>query len=95
VLVAWDQEVCMPPSGAAARGDVRATIGRLTRGRFTDERFGELLEATRPRNDIAAAAVRVGRRDFDKVNRVPDGVAADIARTADAAPVARHEARQR
>jgi carboxypeptidase Taq len=95
VLLAWDQEVCMPPAGAEGRGELRATIGRLAHERFTDERIGELLEAARPRDEIEADAVRVGRRDFDKARRVPGELVAEIARTASAARMAWLQARQR
>ena len=69
----------MPPAGAAARGDVRATIGRLARERFTDEQVGELRESAQPRDDIEADAGRVARRDFDKARRVPGELVAEIA----------------
>ena len=59
MLLAWDQEVCMPPEGAGAQGGLRATVGRLAHERFIDEQVGELLEAAQPRDDIEADAVRV------------------------------------
>jgi carboxypeptidase Taq len=95
MLLPWDQEVCMPPAGAAGHGELRATIGRLAHERFTDEQVGDLLESAQPRDDIEADAVRVARRDFDKASRVPGELVVEIARTATAAPVARLETRQR
>jgi hypothetical protein len=71
--------VCTPPAVAAARGDVRATIGRLAHERFTDEQVGELRESAQPRDDIEADAGRVARRDFDKARRVPGELVAEIA----------------
>jgi carboxypeptidase Taq len=64
MLLAWDQEVCMPRGAAAEHGELRATIGRLARERFVDDRVGELLEAGDPRDDVEADAVKVTRRDW-------------------------------
>jgi carboxypeptidase Taq len=95
VLLACDQEVCMPPAGVAGHGELRATIGRPAHERFTDEQVGERLEAAQPRDDIEVDAVRVARRDVDKASRVPVELIAEIARTGAAARLARHDARQR
>jgi carboxypeptidase Taq len=88
VVLAWDQETCMPPAGAEGRGEVRATVGRLAHERFIDDRVGELLEAARPRDEIEADVVRVARRDYDKARRVPGELVAEIARASSAARVA-------
>ena len=71
LLMAWDQEVCMPPAGGEARGEMRATVGRLAHERFTDERVGELLAAAAPRDELEADIVRVARRDYDKAGASP------------------------
>jgi carboxypeptidase Taq len=85
MLMAWDQEVCMPPAGGEARGELRATVGRLAHERFTDERVGEWLEAAAPRDELEADVVRVTRRDFDKARRVPGELVAELARAGVAA----------
>jgi carboxypeptidase Taq len=85
MLLAWDQEVCMPPAGAQARGELRATVGRLAHERFTDDRIGELLEAAAPREEVEADVIRVARRDFDKARRVPGELVAEMARAGVAA----------
>jgi carboxypeptidase Taq len=85
MLLAWDQEVVMPPAGAEARGELRATVGRLSHERFTDERVGELLESAAPRDELEADVVRVARRDFDKARRVPGELVAEMARAGVAA----------
>jgi carboxypeptidase Taq len=82
MLLAWDQEVCMPPHGAEARGELRATVGRLAHERFTDDTMGELLEGAEPRDDLEADVVRVARRDYDKARRVPGDLVAEMARAA-------------
>jgi carboxypeptidase Taq len=85
MLMAWDQEVCMPPAGGEARGELRATVGRLTHERFTDERVGELLAVAQPRDELEADILRVARRDFDKASRVPGELVAELARAGVAA----------
>ena len=42
-LLAWDQEVMMPPAGAEWRAQQRATVERLAHEPFVDDRVGELL----------------------------------------------------
>jgi len=85
MLMAWDQEVCMPLAGGEARGELRATVGRLAHERFTDEHVGEWLEAAAPRDELEADVVRVTRRDFDKARRVPGELVAELARAGVAA----------
>src|SRR4029453_14672175 len=82
MLLAWDQEVCMPPGAAAEHGELRATVGRLAHERFVDDRVGELLEAAAPRDDIEADVVRTARREFDKARRVPGELVAEMTRAA-------------
>jgi carboxypeptidase Taq len=85
MLLAWDQEVCMPPAGGAARGEVRATVGRLAHERFTDERVGKLLADAGTRGELRGDVVRFARRDFDKASRVPGELVAEMARAGVAA----------
>src|SRR6476619_7481083 len=94
MLLAWDQEVTMPPAGAQARGELRATVGRLAHERFTDERVGELLQRAAPRDEIEADIVSVARRDFDKTRRVPGELVAEMARAGVAARDAWMQARE-
>jgi carboxypeptidase Taq len=82
MLLAWDQEVCMPRGAAAEHGELRATIDRLTHERFVDDRVGELLEAASPRDEIEADVVRASRREYDKARRVPGDLVAEITRAA-------------
>ena len=58
----------MPPAGGEARGEMRATVGRLAHERFTDERVAALLAEAAPRDELEADIVRVARRDFDKAS---------------------------
>jgi carboxypeptidase Taq len=93
MLLAWDQEVCMPRAAAPEHGELRATIGRLAHERFVDDRVAELLEAAQPRDETEADVVRVARRELDKARRVPGDLVAEITRAAAGARGAWLEAR--
>jgi carboxypeptidase Taq len=95
MLLAWDQEVCMPPAGATEHGELRATIGRLAHERFVDDRVGELLQHAEPHDAVAEDTVRVARRDFEKARRVPGELVGELARAAAAARGAWLNARER
>src|SRR4051794_8395192 len=82
MLLAWDQEVCMPPGAVAGHAELRATVGRLAHERFVDERVGELHEAASPRDDVEADVVRTARREYDKARRVPGELVAEMTRAA-------------
>src|SRR3954451_4651341 len=71
MLLAWDQEVTMPPAGAEWHAQQRATIERLAHERFAADRVGELLAAAEPESALDEDLLRVTRRDFDKARRVP------------------------
>ena len=78
-VLAWDQQVVMPPRGAPARGEAMGTIERLAHDRLTSPELGQLLDA--PTADPEdAAIVRVVRRDRDIATRVPGELAAEITR---------------
>jgi carboxypeptidase Taq len=78
ILLAWDQEVAMPPRGAEARAEMRATIQRLGHERFTDDRVGELLDSATAESDVDEDLLTVTRRDYDKARRVPGDLVAEI-----------------
>jgi carboxypeptidase Taq len=78
-LLAWDQEVVMPPAGAEWRAQQRATVERLAHERFADDRVGELLETAAPESDIDADLIRVARRDFEQARRVPGELVEELA----------------
>jgi carboxypeptidase Taq len=95
MLLAWDQEVCMPPAGATEHGELRATIGRLAHDRFVDDSIGTLLDEAEPKDALQEDTVRVVRRDFDKARRVPGELVAEMARAGAGARAAWLEARER
>jgi carboxypeptidase Taq len=78
-LLAWDQEVIMPPAGAEWRAQQRATVERLAHERFVDDRVGELLETAAPESDIDSDLIRVARRDFEQARRVPGELVEELA----------------
>lgn len=95
-LAAWDEQTKMPPGGAAARGEILATLGRLAHARLTDPGLAELLQtlaATTDLTDEDARLVAAIARDADRARRVPERLVSDIARQTAAAQVAWHEAR--
>lgn len=87
-LLSWDQQVMMPPKGAASRAEQRATLGRIAHEKFTSPEIGRLLDALRPYEESLpydsdeASLIRVTRRDYDKARRVPPDLQAEMTRTA-------------
>jgi len=85
-LAAWDQQVTMPPGGAAARAEQLATLNRIAHEKFVDEAVGRLLEELGPweaslaRDSDEASLIRVSRQDWQKATRVPAELAAEQAR---------------
>jgi carboxypeptidase Taq len=76
-ILAWDQQVIMPPRGGAARGAARGTIGRLAHARLVAPELGLLLDTAGPED---ALLVRAVRRDHELARRVPGELAEAMAR---------------
>jgi carboxypeptidase Taq len=96
-LAGWDEQTMMPPGGAAARGEVLATLGRLAHEKLTDPALAALLDRLGAAEDLGesdARMVAAVARDADRARRVPDRLVADIARHTALAQVAWHEARE-
>jgi len=85
LLLAWDTEVWMPPSGESSRGAQLATLEAIVHDRQIDDEIGDLLEnlepytATLPPDAHDACLVRVARRLWEKNRRIPTGLAVEIA----------------
>jgi carboxypeptidase Taq len=85
-LLSWDEETKMPPLGAPARAEQRATLARLTHDLATAPEIGALLEELREleesceRDSFEASVVRVARRDYEKERRVPSELRAEMTR---------------
>ena len=82
MLLGWDQLVTMPPEGAVGRAHQLGALARITHERATADDIGEWLDqldgASVDRLD--ADIVRLARRDWERARRVPDELAAELAR---------------
>ncbi len=84
-LLSWDQSSYMPEGGAAARGRQMATLNRLAHQKFTDAAVGHLLDDLQPYADSLpyasddAALIRVTRRQYDRLVKVPNAFIAKIS----------------
>ena len=81
-LAEWDQQVMMPAGATATRAQQIGTLARLEHERATDERIGRWLAelGDRTENGIDADVIRLARRDWERVRRVPEDLAVEIAR---------------
>jgi carboxypeptidase Taq len=80
-LMAWDQQVMMPPRGAPARGAAHGTLQRLAHDRLVAPELGALLDVAGPED---ALLVRSVRREHDRATRVPGSLTEAMARTGSA-----------
>jgi carboxypeptidase Taq len=87
-LLAWDQQVMMPPAGAAARADQLSTLGRLMHERGTSPELGKLLDAAEPvavgldPDSDDARLVKVARYEFEREVKIPRDLRAALTRLA-------------
>jgi carboxypeptidase Taq len=85
-ILGWDQQVMMPPRGAAIRAEQLATIGRIAHQKFTSPEIGRLLddlaayEEQHDYDSFEASLIRVTRRDWEKARKVPSDLRAEITR---------------
>lgn len=92
LVMAWDQQVMMPPGGAPDRGQALGTLGRLAHDRLVAPELGVLLDAATSPGD--ALLVRTVRRDHERARRVPSELTAQLARAASAGYAAWLDARE-
>ena len=85
-LLAWDQQVNMPPAGAEARAYALATLSRIGHEMHTAQETGRLIEDAAAEIDGAsydsdeAALVRVAKRDYDQATKLPADFVAEYTR---------------
>jgi carboxypeptidase Taq len=85
-LLSWDEETGMPPGGARARAEQKATLQRLAHERWISDELAALLEDLRPfeaehdHDSDEASLIRVMRHDHEKARRVPVELHAEIVR---------------
>lgn len=83
-VLGWDQLTYMPPGGAAARGRQTATLGKIAQDLATDPAIGKLLdelapyEADLPYDSDEASLIRVARRDYERLVKVPSAFMAEF-----------------
>lgn len=83
----WDQQVSMPPAGAAERANQIATLQKLGHEIFVADETARLLEAAEkevadlPDDSDDKALIKVNRRDFDLATRLPTAFVEEFART--------------
>lgn len=84
-VLGWDQQVNMPPGGAAARAEQLATLNKLAHEIFADDAIGLLLEdlagAGFDYDSDEASLIRVARRDYDLARKLPPELVVDMSRT--------------
>src|SRR5579862_797979 len=86
-LLRWDEQVMMPPRGAAARAEQLATLNRIAHDQFTSPEIGRLLdelsdfEQQHEFDSFEASLVRVARRDWEKERKVPADLRAAMSRS--------------
>jgi carboxypeptidase Taq len=79
-LLGWDQETMMPRGAAHQRGEQMAAMEGVLHERRTDLRIGDWLSSAVAEDDVARANLLHIRRRFDRNNKVPARLAAEIAR---------------
>lgn len=81
-LLEYDQQVSMPPKGAAARASMTKTIETLLHERLADPVLGELLDdlaSDGSLDEVQRASVRVLRRDHERAARLPEDLVGALA----------------
>jgi carboxypeptidase Taq len=87
-LLGWDQQVKMPPGGAAIRAEQMATVGRIAHQKFTSPEVGKLIDDLRDWGEqqeygsFEASVIRVAARDWEKASKVPAELRAEMSRSA-------------
>jgi carboxypeptidase Taq len=76
-VLAWDQQVMMPPAGGPARHQALGAIESLSHDRLVAPELGALLDAE---GDDDPQLVRAVRRDHEVARRVPAELASEITR---------------
>ncbi|HEY4977306.1 MAG TPA: carboxypeptidase M32 [Gaiellaceae bacterium] len=100
-LLSWDQQVMMPPLGAAARADQLSTLGLIIHERSTSPKLGKLIDAAEPLlatldpDSDDARLVKVARYEFEKEVKVPRDLREALTRTASESYPVWVEARER
>ncbi|MBK9055884.1 MAG: carboxypeptidase M32 [Chloroflexi bacterium] len=83
-VLGWDQQVYMPPQGAASRGRHLATLGKIAQEKDIDPAIGKLLDSLEPYAESLdpdsddARFIRVARRNYEKSTKVPPSLVGEL-----------------
>ncbi|MCD2201805.1 carboxypeptidase M32 [Halobacterium sp. KA-6] len=82
-LLSWDQEVMMPEGGTPARSKQKSALSSLSHDLLTEDKVGEWLDELEDADldDEQAAVVREIRREYERADRVPSELVAEISET--------------
>lgn len=99
-LLEWDQQVCMPRGGGAARMDHYGALKGAAHERFAGDDVGRLIDAAErevPKGGDSdeAALVRWARREWGRKRKLPAELVAELARQTSLAQDVWVEARSR
>ena len=99
-VLGWDHRTMMPRNGAAARAEQLGTLAQIAHTKAMAPEIGKLLDELEPwaaeqdYDSTEASLIRLVRRDYDKVVRVPPELSAEMSRTAATAEPVWQEARK-
>src|ERR671931_121549 len=99
-LAAWDQRTKMPPAAAPVRAEQLGTLTRLAHERFVSDEIGRLLDELRAFEESAdpdseeASLIRVTRRDYEKLRKVPPQLRSEMSRAGSVAQSVWEQARK-
>ncbi len=79
--LSWDQETMMPEGAAEQRAEEMAALAGVLHRRRTDPRIGNWLETAQPETETEGRQLAEIRREFTRTEKVPEALAAELART--------------
>ena len=77
----WDQETMMPEGATPQRAVEHGAMASILHARRIDPRVGDWLAAAEASDDVATANLRHIKRDFERTEKVPAALAAELAKT--------------
>jgi carboxypeptidase Taq len=90
----WDQETMMPRGAAGQRAEEMGAMQAVIHARRTDPRIGDWLSRVGTQDQAGEAMLRHIRRDYERLQRVPEALAVAIAKLTSRAQGQWAEARQ-
>jgi len=100
-LLGWDRETYMPVGGAEARGQVVATLGKISHKKATSPKVGKLLdELVKYAEDLdpdsdEARIIKNSKRGYDQNTKVPPEMVEERILITNAASMGWREAREK